>query len=430
MNVKINGEKSIDLSNLPINSHGHISWKDSVGMTIRCVYGGCEHEVIILESYGNKVRIFIKNYTPLDGCIIYTSHLKMCNMDNVFIEKIATSCPDIVQYLVDKQDAYRYSKGSGKYVDTICPICGSKRLYRINSLALYGFKCHACGDKISYPNKFMWKLLSQCNIKFIREVSSIYKQFDWLGKYLCDFYFEKDQKEYIIEMDGGYHFSNGFGNLNLIQKRDHDKDILIQEHGINVIRIDCNYVDVSKRFYYIKNNIIKSGLLNILSVSEIDWEACDKFALSNMLFDTCETWNSGVHDVQKISLIMNLSPSAIRNYLNKGKELKLCDYDGMKVNSVRRSNQNREFNKNRRSPIAVYKDENIVGVFEWCGELIDLSYELFGKKFSAPMIYKACKGDISHAYGYEMKNITKNQFNEYMNNEMRGDIIDTSQEFI
>ena len=100
--------------------------------------------------------------------------------------------------MVNKEDAYKYTKCSNKKVYVKCPDCGSikKDKVRINDLYRYGFSCKKCGDNISYPNKFMYNILDQLNIDFIPEYSP-----EWLGRKRFDFYIPS--LSLIIEMDGG-----------------------------------------------------------------------------------------------------------------------------------------------------------------------------------------------------------------------------------
>lgn len=65
------------------------------------------------------------------------------------INDIATVRPDLIKYLKHKEDAYRYTPGSEKYVDIICPECGYEDNIRTANLSRFGFSCNGC-----YENKY------------------------------------------------------------------------------------------------------------------------------------------------------------------------------------------------------------------------------------------------------------------------------------
>jgi len=254
-----------------------------------------------------------------------------CNQCNV----IATTDPKLSLFLVNEEDSFKYSRGSGVKIPMKCPDCGYKKEMGIDTLRRQGFGCNRCGDGVSYPNKIGFNFFEQLvNIQEVNNFESE-KSFDWCkfiyknklrkGKY--DFYFELDNKKYIVEMDGGWHTNDN--NMNDQTKEDsqyidNEKYRLAKENGIILIRIDCKFSNLD----YIKNNILLSELDTILNLNDINWSVCDKYACKSLVKVSCDLWNEGIKNVVKISNELKLDKTTIRRYLNKGTELGWCYYDG------------------------------------------------------------------------------------------------------
>ena len=115
------------------------------------------------------------------------------------------------------------------------------------------------------------------------------------------------------------------------------KDKLANEHGIKVIRINCDYKD-NNRFEYIKNNIINSPLSKIFDLLNIDWNDCLIYALKNLIKITCNMWKDGINNTKSISNILGYNRFTIIKYLKQGSCLGWCNY-----------NPTDEFNKNNIS---------------------------------------------------------------------------------
>ena len=407
--------KYVDLSKLPKRNNGNYNWEQSVGMRFDFIYNTIQGEIVVLDynKTKNQIKIFIKNYTGIDGRTIYASQLVNCSLDRVLIPKIISTHPCIVDVFKNKDDACKYHKNSKDEIVTVCPCCGKEETYKVCNLAKSGFHCSICDDGISYPNKFMRSLLNQLEINFIPELSKKNKGFEWVQNYKYDFYFEKNNCKYIIEMDGGFHYTDVFNILNSVQKSDSIKDQLAKSNNIQLIRIDCNYRLIENRFNYIKNNVLNSPLRDILclDVAHIDWELCDKNAISSIVNVVCTMWNDGVYDTAEIANNLKIARITVRNYLKLGKQLGWTDYDGKEVQAQKCRIRNQTLSDRNKKPLAIYHDEVLIGLFDSCVELADKSLELFGRKFQSSVVAKACKGDINSAYGYTMKYIDKNIFN-------------------
>ena len=235
----------------------------------------------------------------------------------------------MVELGISEKDSKIYCKSSNKKVKVICPLCSQEKELKICNIYTYKSINCICGDGFSYPNKFMFTLLKQFNIKFYSE-----KRFEWCyfqynnkrrqGVY--DFYFELNNKKYIIEMDGGFHYQERQfrGNTLLeVKEIDNIKDKLALENGIEVIRIDCQKSD----FHYIKKNIEDSRLSEILDFSIVNWASIEEFCLSNLVKEaSLLKKNNPDLTTTEIGNILKINRHTIREYLKKGSYLGWCTY--------------------------------------------------------------------------------------------------------
>lgn len=254
--------------------------------------------------------------------IIRGYNCKVCTNRKVIIgyNDLYSIYPHIANILKDKNRGYLVSYKSSSREFFICPNCNYEKKYRVSDVISQGFSCPKCSDGISYPNKFMFNVLEQLNIKFQTEYSP-----NWIKPKRYDFYFEIKNKKYIIEMDGGWHkIENNMGGRTLEETRNIDKykEDKARENGIEVIRIDS----IKSNMDYIKNNILQSKLSNILFLNEIDWLKCHIFSLSSRVRETSDYWNKG-YNVTQITNIMKLGRTTINKYLKQATKLNWCKYD-------------------------------------------------------------------------------------------------------
>ena len=233
-----------------------------------------------------------------------------------------TARPDIAKLLKNPEDGYKYTKASHAKVDFVCPECGKIVAKRINDVYNKRFSCPRCSDGISYPNKFARCFLEQLPI----ENYDYEYQPNWAKPYFYDNYFMYNNIEYVIEMDGGFHyFERGLTKKSLLDVKNVDKikTELAMQHGIKMIRIEC----LESKCDYIRNNILTSELNDIFDLSNIDWKMCDQIAQKSLVKQTCDIYMSGVKDLQDISKILHIARSTVGNYLKAGVEFGWCDYD-------------------------------------------------------------------------------------------------------
>lgn len=327
---------------------------------------------------------------------------------------IATTHPWILDYVVNKEDAYKFSFRSDKTILLKCPICGYKKEMIVKNFIRRNFSCSQCGDKITIPNKIMFNILSQLNVDFETEYSPkwckyLFKTKSKQGRY--DFYIPSLNT--IIEMDGGL----GHGKENNRNKQtaeesqyiDDEKDRLAEEHKIEVIRIDCDYGHNNK-LEYIKNNILKNEQLNkLFDLNIIDWNCVLNFITSSRIIEACDLWNSGIRSVKEIAKIMKLDRSTIVDYLNTGFEINKCDYDSKIASSQAHSKSGKESGK----LIICLTNEMI---FDSARDCSRKSNEIFGVDIGWSAICAVCRGVHKHTKGYVFKyicDLTKEEYIKY-----------------
>lgn len=183
--------------------------------------------------------------------------------------------------------------------------------------------CPVCSDGISYPNKLIRNVLQTFPVENMEYEYSP----DWAKPYYYDAYFQFNGNEYVVEMDGGFHFKQGFKSGSRsettedIQARDREKDKLAKEHNVTMIRIDAR----ESLLDYIKENILSSKLSILFDFSNFNWMNCHAKSMNSDVKETCDLYNKG-YSVSEIAPLLNHNVTAIRDYLHKGIEIGWCNY--------------------------------------------------------------------------------------------------------
>lgn len=297
------------------------------------------------------------------------------------VNDIATTHPHILRFLCDINDGYKYTSGSTKKLKVKCPDCGYIKEMNTYSLTSFGFSCDRCSDKISYPNKFIRGFIEQLDVE---DITYEYNS-SWTKLYRYDLYFKYGNINYLVEMDGGFHYVTTSmrtdEELLIQQQRDKEKDILAKENGFVLMRIDCRESNKD----YIKSNILNSELVNIFDLSEIDWDLCDNYGQTNLIKQVCNFYNnSQKKSPSYIGEHFNLDRHTITKYLKSGANLGFCDY------SVEKSIHQRR--KETSNPVNVYDlANNIIHMFPSVGETSRKMNELYDEKFPVSSLRNRCK---------------------------------------
>lgn len=231
------------------------------------------------KGYFNHLKCICKvcgsELNPAISSLFSGYQCPVCNNRNfkgaiVGKSDLETTHPHLVRFFVNKNDCRKYSHGSHASVLLQCPKCGMYQNNIISVITKYGFNCHYCSDNVSKPNKIIRALLQILPVQnYTYEYSP-----DWAGRYRYDAYFEYDNIPYLVEMDGGFHYSSGIKgfykkeDLENTQFRDKEKDNLAKEHNIELIRIDCSKASIKS----IKNNIINSKIGKLFDLKNINFE--------------------------------------------------------------------------------------------------------------------------------------------------------------
>lgn len=169
--------------------------------------------------------------------------------------------PEKIEYLKDKNDAYKYTTGSGKYIECKCPNCGKEKKLVVKVLLNNEFSCPSCSNNISIGERLLSIILNDNNIEYEHQ-----KWFDDCrnnngNPYYYDFYLPKQHK--IIEVHGEQHYSvsktSRWKTLEENKKNDNLKKQYCLSHDIDYSVIDARNSDL----LFILNSIKKELPYNI-----------------------------------------------------------------------------------------------------------------------------------------------------------------------
>ena len=246
------------------------------------------------------------------------------------INSIKATAPDLMKFIVNDVDALQYTDHSGQIIDCKCPDCGKLFRRKVFKIAEYGVPC-TCGDCFSYPEKFVFSVLSQLGIDFETQYYINGSNFRY------DFYIKNINT--IIEVNGIQHYKVKW-KYRSEPENDAKKKEYAYTNGFNddtYLIIDCHESNCE----FIKQALLNSKLAEYFDLSVIDFEKCSEFATSNLAKVACWHWNAGTN-VQDIANEMKIDKHTVMKYLRQGNDAKWCKYspgDGVtrysKVRSVK-----------------------------------------------------------------------------------------------
>ena len=299
------------------------------------------NKLLIMEQFYNKSeksekRVKMYKYKCLNCGNIHTisecklKNNKGCNVCNkspskvlVGFNDINTTCPSIIKYLKNSEDKFKYSICSSKKIECKCTNCFFEKEVLVYKLTQKGFSCPKCGDGISFPNKFVFNVLSQLNINFEAE-----KVFQWSDKKQYDFYL--NDINVIIEVNGEQHYSenNFYKKLEETINNDLYKKNLALNNGV----FDYLIIDARKsESDFIKKNILGSKLTKYYDFNSINWNVCENYANTNKILEVIELWNNNISIIE-ISKKLKISKTTIYKYLKKGNSIGKCIFKVNKRN--------------------------------------------------------------------------------------------------
>ena len=173
------------------------------------------------------------------------------------------------------------------------------------------------------------------------------------------------------------------------------KDKLAKQNGYEVIRIYYN------DDFKIKDNLLKSDIVKIINLNNINWKECERFALSNRVIEICKYWNDKKENetTSDLELIFKINRSTIVEYLKKGTELGWCDYNGKEEQekSRRRSKGGKAVFMYDLEGNFIMEESSTIKLKERC--LKELNIDLNTKNISAVCLGK-CKTHKGYIFKY------------------------------
>lgn len=275
------------------------------------------------------------NITKEQGCGCCCSSPQFCYS---YTNSIAITAHWMIDLLFNKEDGYKYTKGSNVELAWKCK-CGEiikrspKDVLKTHSLA-----CKVCGDGISYGEKLIGNILRRLSIQYSKCQTS------WSQGKEYDFYIEL--LNMIIEAHGIQHYiqtpRKNARTLEEEQANDKLKERLAKENGIKYYyQIDCRYSTLEWCRPNIEKVLAKHFDLSILT--DEDWLEADKETLTSDMVRCCKLANNSTYNINGyidtvgIADELNLSRKTVYEYLTRGNEYGLCVYNGQdnaKLNAI------------------------------------------------------------------------------------------------
>lgn len=298
-----------------------------------------------------------------------------------------TTHPHVAMLLLSSEEGYKYSFGSKKKLHFKCSECNHEvKNKTINKVCVRGLSCPKCSDGYSYPEKFMYGVLTQLNVEFETQ-----KTFTWAKNKKYDFYLPEHNM--IIETHGRQHNEQGFqiaGAKTLTEEKENDKlkrDLALANEIKLYVELDCYNSDLN----YIKSSILNSIIVNHFDLSKMDWVSISLNANKSLLVEVCNFYRGNNITQKEISQHFKISDSTIRRYLTTGSELGLCEY-------LPSSKRNKTISVKHMEKKVVQLDLKGNFVNEWD------SMRLAGRslnKESVSSISACCKGKAKTTYGFK-----------------------------
>lgn len=237
-------------------------------------------------------------------------------------------------------------------------------------------------DGISYPNKIGRAFIKQLPVENIHFEYSP----KWAENKRYDIYFEYNFQKYIIEMDGIQHFVDSrWGRYEDQAKKDAFKTDLAEQHGIQVIRIDCR----QSRLKYIKNSLLNSELSKMFDLSIIDWSLCQKESSSDLLIEVCEYFSQHSDLCAKdLENIFGIDKTTIQNYLNSGTAMGICSF----TDEVKERNRNKRKFSTRGNRLKAYSlDGTFIGEYQSAEQCALALSKIFDEEYKGSGITAAIR---------------------------------------
>lgn len=392
------------------------TYKYNIGDKILCNNG--TYSTIIEKSTGhrnassyickcNNGHLYNKLQTKINSSCPYCT--------NILIEKgindISTTNKKMFDMLVDKNFGYTHCDTSQEKTNFICENCKKIIYTSPYSVKHYGLRCPNCHDGFSYGEKFISTLLTEIDIPYIYQYTSKYAE--WCGNYKYDFYIPS--VDCIIEVQGLQHYADcSWCNYETVHSNDLEKKKIAKDHVKYYVQLDVRKSTLN----YIRTSILRSELDDILQLyfheHEFSWKHIHEKALSSILYDIVDKYNTYTDDVSELSKLFKISKTTIVSYLKNGANLGMCDYNPKKKISDTLIKNHSKNSERGSKPIMCIDDGN---VFRNAKLLETLSVELYGKNMfmDSRNISAMCNGRQKSVKKHHFKFISRCEFNNIKN---------------
>lgn len=280
--------------------------------------------------YGEKIcyNIAESNLDNLNVCPCCHGRITQTGINDV-----ATIMPYVVKFFHNENDATKFSPCSKYRIICKCPDCGEvkKNKITINQLCKLKHISCICNNTISLPERIMYNILNvspKINCNFVYQYKPDWCKFSYNGINrvgIYDFYFKYNGKQYLIEMDGAFHYQKYYKGKDVPQSIvDYHKDKLAKENDYIVLRINCEH----SYFDYIKNNIEK--ILGKEILNDINWENIEISSINNISKLICSDYeeHKNQNDVMRyLEKKYHFRRTAIISHLRSGNKYGWCNYD-------------------------------------------------------------------------------------------------------
>ena len=226
---------------------------------------------------------------------------------------------DYFSKFLSEEQMKKYMPNSCKKDWATCPDCGKQKYIIIEQLLYQGIGC-MCGDGQSFPNKFVYNILTQLNINVKPEYVPPWNKKIRYDDYLPDY-------NLIIENHGGQHYEKcNLTRRTLFEEQQNDKikQNFALTNGIKYyVVIDCRKSSLD----WIKTSIMNSILPQILNFTEndIDWNQANEYATSNLIKKSAYLFNDG-KTISEISNLLCVAKPTVARWLKTATSFGWCNY--------------------------------------------------------------------------------------------------------
>lgn len=266
------------------------------------------------------------------------------------VNDVYTVNQELASLFLDPSDSRKYTSYSKYKASFKCPECGNIIIKPVFQVATNGLCCSNCNMNYSYGERFVSNLLQRVGVNFIHEYSP-----KWIKPYRYDFMFKYKQFKYIVEIDGGYHFSISSRKnetIEDIQEIDKLKQMRAERHNFIVIRLNYNYSYSYPRFERIRDSIKESLISVLFELSDYDYNEINTLAEKSLITIVANMWNS-MEDKALIKICnhLHMSDTRLREILYRASDIGLVKETRGEIRLINRRYGNKVYGHNMEKKV-------------------------------------------------------------------------------